>query len=162
MVKPLRLVILDEDMERAKALAVCLSSEGVVAYAAVDPDEVCRLVSLLDHDVLLIDVDRLIRIPNYPLQAFRQIKPDLKIVGISRGRRGDTGLLLELLGLDAYIHEPLTPEALIISLPEVADRYLMVSLGKTTNPDSATSRRQELQSDCVGLAQVQRASPARL
>ena len=127
MAQPLRLVILDEDMEVAKSMAASLSTDGVVVYAASDLDEAHQLISLLQHDVLLVDVEKLICTPNYPLQTFRQAKPDLKIVGISRSRRGDTGLLLDMLGLDGYMHEPVTPEALIISLPEIADRYLMVS-----------------------------------
>ena len=127
MAQPLRLVILDEDMEVAKSMAASLSTDGVVVYATSDLDEAHQLISLLQHDVLLVDVEKLICTPNYPLQTLRQAKPDLKIVGISRGQRGDTGLLLDMLGLDGYMHGPVTPEALIISLPEIADRYLMVS-----------------------------------
>jgi CheY-like chemotaxis protein len=127
MAQPLRLVILDEDMEVAKSMAASLSTDGVVVYATSDLDEAHQLISLLQHEVLLVDVEKLICTPNYPLQTFRQAKPDLKIVGISRSRRGDTGLLMDMLGLDAHVREPVTPEALIISLPEIADRYLMVS-----------------------------------
>jgi hypothetical protein len=127
MAQPLRLVILDEDMGKAQDLAACLGSDGVVAYATTDPNQACQLISLLQHDVLLIGVEKLICTPNYPLQTFREANPGLRIVGISRSQRGDTGLLLDLLGLDAYMREPVTPEALIISLPEIADRYLMVS-----------------------------------
>jgi len=127
MAQPLRLVIFDEDLEAAKSVVASLSTDGVVVYAASDLDEAHQLISLLQHDVLLVDVEKLICTPNYPLQTLRQAKPDLKIVGISRGQRGDTGLLLDMLGLDGYMHGPVTPEALIISLPEIADRYLMVS-----------------------------------
>ena len=127
MPQPLRLVILDESMESAKTLAASLSTDGVVAYATTRADEACHLISLLQHDVLLVDVQKLICTPDYPLQTFRQAKPGLKIVGISRGQRGDTCLLLDLLGLDGYMREPVTPEALIISLPEIANRYLMQS-----------------------------------
>jgi DNA-binding response OmpR family regulator len=127
MAQPLRLVILDEDMEIAKSMAASLSTDGVVVYATSDLDEAHQLISLLQHEVLLVDVEKLICTPNYPLQTFRQAKPDLKIVGIARSRRGDTGLLMDMLGLDAQVREPVTPEALIISLPEIADRYLMVS-----------------------------------
>jgi len=124
MTKPLRLVVLNENAEAAKRLADSLSAEGVVVYCATDPDEAHHLISLLHHDVLLVDVETLICTPHYPLPQFRQANPQIKIVGISRGRRGDTGLLLELLDLDAYVREPVTPEALIVSLPEIASRYL--------------------------------------
>jgi two-component SAPR family response regulator len=129
MTKPLRLVILDDDVEAAKRLAASISTDGVVVYSTDDPDETRQLISLLQHEIVLIDVDKLIRTPAYPLEAFREANPDIKIVGISRGKRGDTGLLLQLLDMDAYIREPVTPEALIISLPEIADRYLMESVG---------------------------------
>ncbi|MEJ2557169.1 MAG: hypothetical protein P8186_13255 [Anaerolineae bacterium] len=129
MTKPLRLVVLNEDAETARRLADSLSTDNVVVYRVADPDEACQLISLLQHDVLLIDIEKLICTPIYPLQAFRQAKPDLKIVGISGNQRGDTGLLMDLLGLDAYVRHPVTPEALIISLPEIADRYLMAPLG---------------------------------
>ena len=120
MTRPLRLLILSNDAEAATKLAATLGTESVVVYSTTDPDEACQLISLLQHDVLLIDIEKLVRTPIYPLQAFRQARPDLKIVGISRGQRGDTGLLLDLLGLDAYIREPATPESLIISLPEMS------------------------------------------
>jgi len=133
MTRPLRLLILDDNLEAAKQLAASLGTDGVVVYYCQDPDEACQLISLLQHDIMLIDVEKLICTPAYPLEAFREAKPDIKIVGISSGKRGDTGLLLQLLGLDAYIHEPVTPEALIISLPEIADRYLMESARETSS-----------------------------
>jgi hypothetical protein len=114
-------------MEAAKSLAACLGADGVVVYATSDLDEAHHLISLLQHDVLLVTVEKLICTPNYPLETFRQAKPDLKIVGISRGQRGDTSLLVDMLGLDAHVRVPVTPEALIVSLPEIADRYLMAS-----------------------------------
>jgi len=115
-------------MEVAKRLAASISTDGVVVYSTDNPDEACQLISLLQHEILLIDVEKLICTPAYPLEAFREAKPDIKIVGLSRGKRGDTGLLTQLMGLDAYIREPVTPEALIISFPEIADRYLMGSV----------------------------------
>jgi hypothetical protein len=77
------------------------------------------------------------------LESFREANPDIKIVGISRAKRGDTGLLLQLLDLDAYIHEPLTPEALIISLPEIADRYSMQSVENTSRQSPDDRHRQK-------------------
>ena len=136
MTRPLRLLILSNDAEAATKLVASLGTESVVVYSTTDPDEACQLISLLQHDVMLIDIDKLIGTPLYSLQAFRQEKSDIKIVGISRGQRGDTGLLAGLLDLDAQIREPVTPEGLIISLPEIADRYLMVSVGDTPDQDS--------------------------
>jgi len=114
MANPLRLLILNDNAEVAERLADNLGTDSVVAYATSDSDEACQLISLLQHDVLLLDIEKLIRTPVNPLGAFRQAKPDLKIVGISRGQRGDTGLLVGLLDLDANIREPVTPEILII------------------------------------------------
>jgi CheY-like chemotaxis protein len=144
MTKPLRLVVLNEDAETARRLADSLSTDGVVVYRVADPDEACQLISLLQHDVLLIDIEKLICTPIYPLQSFRQAKPDLKIVGISSNQREDTGLLMDLLGLDAYVRHPVTPEALIISLPEIADRYLMAPLGNNPDHDRDDHDRQKL------------------
>jgi CheY-like chemotaxis protein len=144
MTKPLRLVVLNEDAEAAKRLADSLSTDGVVVYRVADPDEACQLISLLQHDVLLIDIEKLICTPVYPLQAFRQARPDLKIVGISSDQRGDAGLLMELLGLDAYVCHPVTPEALIISLPEIAEHYLMAPIGKKPDQDRDDHNRQKL------------------
>ncbi len=146
MTKPLRLVILNDDMEAAKRLAASISTNGVVVYSTDDPDEACQLISLLQHEVVLIDVEKLICTPAYPLEAFREANPDIKIVGVSRSKRGDTGLLLQLLDLDAYIHEPVTPEALIISLPEIADRYLMQAIGETSyqSPDDQDRQKRRL------------------
>ena len=141
MTRPLRLLILDHDVEAAKRLADTISTDDVVVYSTDDPDEALELISLLQHDILLIDVEKLICTPAYPLEAFREVNPDLRIVGISKGRRGDTGLLLQLLDLDAYVREPLTPEGLIISLPEISDRYLMQSAGDTTNRQHDVHRR---------------------
>lgn len=145
MARPLRLVILHDDAEAANRIAASLSTDDVVVYSTTDPDEACQLVSLLRHDVLLIDIEKLIGTPVYPLQAFRQANPNLKIVGISSGQRKDTGLLLGLLDLDAHMREPVTPEALIISLPEIADRYLMVSLRNTPETGLDDRRSQEWQ-----------------
>jgi DNA-binding response OmpR family regulator len=125
MAQPLRLVILDDDAPTAQRLTEALSAGDVVIYAASAPDEALKLIELMQHDILLVDVEKLVRMPVYPLEKFRHARPGLKVVGISRDRCGDTGLLLELLGLDAYLREPLTPEALIISLPAIASRYLM-------------------------------------
>jgi len=144
MTKPLRLVILNNDMEAAKRLAASISTDGVVVYSTDDPEEACQLISLLQHEVVLIDVEKLICTPTYPLESFREANPDIKIVGISRGKRGDTGLLLQLLDLDAYIREPVTPEVLIISLPEIADRYLMQeAVGETSYRDPDDRHRQK-------------------
>jgi CheY-like chemotaxis protein len=143
MTRPLRLVILNDDVEAAKRLAASISTDGVVVYSTDDPDEACQLISLLQHEIMLIDVEKLICTPAYPLEAFREAKPDIKIVGISRGKRGDTGLLLQLLGLDAYIREPVTPESLIISLPEIAARYLMVSVGDISRDGCDNQHRQK-------------------
>jgi len=143
MTKPLRLVILNDDVEAAKRLAASISTDGVVVYSTDDPDEACQLISLLQHEVVLIDVEKLICTPAYPLESFREANPDIKIVGISRGKRGDTGLLLQLLDLDAYIREPVTPEALIISLPEIADRYLMHPVGDISRQDPDNQQRQK-------------------
>jgi len=142
MTKPLRLVILNDSVEAAKRLAASISTDGVVVYSTDDPDEACQLISLLQHEVMLIDVEKLICTPAYPLESFREANPDIRIVGISRAKRGDTGLLLQLLDLDAYIHEPLTPEALIISLPEIADRYLMQSVEDMSRPGHGDQDRQ--------------------
>jgi CheY-like chemotaxis protein len=125
MEKPLRLLILNDDPEVIKRLTASLTTQGVVVYSAADPKQACQLISLLQHDILLIDVEKLVCTPIYPVQEFRQAKPDLKIVGVSQDQAGDTGLLLELLGLDAYLREPVTPESLITSLPGIADRYLV-------------------------------------
>lgn len=133
MTRPLRLLILKDDLEAAKRLAASLSTDAVVVYCTADLDEACHLISLLQHEILLIDVEKLICTPAYPLETFRDVKPDLKIVGISNGKRGDTGLLLQLLGLDAYVREPVTPEALIVSLPEIADRYLLESVAGSSD-----------------------------
>jgi two-component SAPR family response regulator len=144
MTKPLRLVVLNEDAEAAKRLADSLSTDDVVVYRIADPDEACQLISLLQHDILLIDIEKLICTPVYPLQAFREAKPDLKIVGISSSQHGDTGLLMELLGLDAYVRHPVTPEALITSLPEIADHYLMAPLKNKPDHDRDDHNRQKL------------------
>lgn len=143
MTQPLRLVVFDNNIETAKRSAASLSTDGVVVYCMADPEEACQLISLLQHDVLLIDIEKLIRTPIYPLQAFRQAKPDLKIVGISCGQRQDTELLMELLGLDAYIPQPVTPEALIDSLPEIADRYSAPSLENTSGNGRDAATRQK-------------------
>ena len=143
MTRPLRLVILNDNVEAAKRLAASISTDGVVVYSTDDPDEVCQLISLLQHEVVLIDVEKLICTPAYPLESFREANPGIKIVGISRAKRGDTGLLLQLLDLDAYIHEPLTPEALIISLPEIADRYLMQPVEDTSRQGHDDHNRQK-------------------
>src|SRR3972149_6146715 len=111
MAKPLRLLILDDDSEVAERLSLSLGGDGIVVYATSDPDEACHLISLLQHDILLIDIEKLVCTPLYPLQEFRQVNPALKIVGISDSRRGDTGPLLDLLGLDAYLWEPVSPES---------------------------------------------------
>lgn len=144
MTRPLRLVILNDDVEATKRLAASISTDGVVVYSTDDSDEACQLISLLQHEVMLIDVEKLICTPAYPLESFREANPDIKIVGISRAKRGDTGLLLQLLDLDAYIHEPLTPEALIVSLPEIADRYLTQSVENTSlqSPDDDQHRQK--------------------
>ena len=147
MTKPLRFLILDHDVETAKNVADSIGTESVVVYSTDDPDEARELISLLQHDVLLIDVEKLICTPAYPLEAFRDMNPDLKIVGISKGKRGDTGLLLQLLGLDAYVREPLTPEALIISLPEIADRYLMEPFENMPRPRRNDRRRRKSRPD---------------
>jgi CheY-like chemotaxis protein len=125
MEKPLRLLILDGDPEVAKQLTDCLSMPGLVIYSASDSQQACQLLSLLQHDILLIDVEKLVCTPIYPLQEFRQARPDLKIVGVSQDQPEDTSLLLELLGLDAYLREPVTPASLITSFPGIADRCLM-------------------------------------
>ena len=101
------------------------------------------MVWSFQHDILLIDVEKLICTPAYPLEAFREANPDLKIVGISNGKRGDTGLLLQLLGLDAYIREPVTPEALIVSVPEIAERYFMEWSGDTHSHRSGRQVEKE-------------------
>ena len=149
MTRPLRLLILGNDAEAATKLAASLGAESVVVYSTTDPEEACQLISLLQHDVLLIDIDKLIGTPLYSLQAFRQEKPDIKIVGISRGQRGDTGLLAGLLDLDAQMREPVTPEGLIISLPEIADRYLMLSGADTPDRDPNQPGRQKWQLDSL-------------
>jgi DNA-binding NtrC family response regulator len=149
MTRSLRLLILSNDAEAATKLAATLGTDGVVVYSTAEPDEACQLISLLQHDVLLIDIDKLIGTPVYPLQAFRQEKSDIKIVGISRGQRGDTGLLVGLLDLDAHMREPVTPEGLIISLPEIADRYLMVSVGDTPDQDPDQPDRRKWQPDTL-------------
>lgn len=134
MAKPIRLVILNDDQEAVERLTASLSGDGMVVYSTADPDEACHLISLLQHDILLIDVEVLISTPVYPLQNFREAKPDLKILGISRrGQLKDSGLLRELLSLDAYVREPVTPEKLITALPEIANRYLMVKSGGASN-----------------------------
>ncbi len=157
MTRPLRLVILNDDVEAAKRLAASISTDGVVVYSTDDADEACQLISLLQHEIVLIDVEKLICTPAYPLEAFREANPDIKIVGVSRGKRGDTGLLLQLLGLDAYIREPVTPEALITSLPEIADRYLMQSVGDMSHqaPDD-----EHLQKSPLNLFATTRRSPS--
>ena len=159
MTRPLRLLILDSDIEAAKRLAASLSTDGVVVYSIDDPDEACQLISLLEHDILLIDVEKLICTPVYPLEEFREVKPDLKIVGISRSKRGDTGLLMQLLGLDAYIREPVTPEALIISLPEIANHYLMELVENASSSNQGDHPRQEQRLDVFPFASA-RGSPS--
>ena len=149
MTKPLRLLILSNGAEAATKLAASLGTESVVVYSTTDHDEACQLISLLQHDVLLIEIDKLIGTPLYSLEAFRQEKSDIKIVGISRGQRGDTGLLAGLLDLDAHMREPVTPEGLIISLPEIADRYLMVSVEDTPDHDTKQPGRQKWQLDTL-------------
>jgi DNA-binding NarL/FixJ family response regulator len=160
MIRPLRLVILNADMEAAKRLAASISTDGVVVYATDDPDEACQLIALLQHEIMLIDVDKLICTPAYPLEAFREAKPDIKIVGISRGRRGDAGLLTQLMGLDAYIREPVTPESLITSLPEIADRYLMGSVEDLSRDDGDNHHRQTWPTDPAPFPKNTRRSPS--
>ena len=60
MTRPLRFLILDHNVETAKRLADSISTDGVVVYSTDDPDEARELISLLQHDILLIDVDKLI------------------------------------------------------------------------------------------------------
>lgn len=159
MTHSLRLLILDEDANKVKQLAASLSSDGVVAYSTTDPDEACQLISLLQHDVMLIGVEKLIRMPVYPLQAFRQARPDLRIVGISRGRPGDTGLLLDMLDLDAYLREPVTPEALIIALPDIADRYLMVTVRSQLQSSRDNNSRQKWSRNLLPFVGRRHSSP---
>ena len=156
MTRPLRFLILDYNVETAKRLADSISTDGVVVYSTDDPDEARELISLLQHDILLIDVDKLICTPAYPLEAFREVNPDLKIVGISNGRRGDTGLLLQLLDLDAYVREPLTPEGLIISLPEISDRYLMQSAKNISDRQNDVHRRGKSRLDLLPFVNPRR------
>jgi DNA-binding response OmpR family regulator len=159
MTRSLRLLILDEDANKVKQFAASLSADGVVVYSTTDPDEACQLISLLQHDVMLIGVEKLIGTPVYPLQAFRQAKPDLRIVGISCGQRGDTGLLLDMLDLDAYVREPMTPEALIIALPDIADRYLMVTAKNQPQPSPNNSIRQKWPRNLLPFVGGQQTSP---
>lgn len=123
MEKPLRLLILDDDPEVIKHLTASLTMQGVVVYSATDAKEACQLIALLHHDILLIGVEKLVCTPIYPVQELRQTQPDLKIVGVAQDRAEGTGLLLDLLGLDAYLNEPVTPESLSMSLPGIAERY---------------------------------------
>jgi CheY-like chemotaxis protein len=125
MEKPLRLLILDDDPEVIKHLTASLTLPGVVVYSATDATEAGQLMALLHHDILLIGVEKLVCTPIYPLQEFRQTQPDLKIVGVSQRRAEDSGLLLDLLGLDAYLNEPVTPESLSMFLPSIAERCQM-------------------------------------
>jgi DNA-binding response OmpR family regulator len=140
MIKSLRLVILGDDAAVAKRLAASLSTNGMVVYSAADPDEVYELISLLQHDILLIDIEKLICIPVYPLPEFRKANPDLKIVGISRDRRGDGGLVPELLGLDAYVCGPVTWKALVTCLPDMLDLYPKVMSKGIPGHDRDTGR----------------------
>ncbi len=156
MTRPLRLVILNDDMEVAKRLAASISTDGVVVYSTDNLDEACQLISLLQHEIMLIDVEKLICTPAYPLEAFREAKPDIKIVGLSRGKRGDAGLLTRLMGLDAYIREPVTPEALIISFPEIADRYLMGSVADSPHADGEKKHSQKWPSGPASLTSTRR------
>jgi DNA-binding response OmpR family regulator len=143
MTRPLRLVIFDKNAEMVKRIADSLSTDGVVSYCTTDPDEARHLISLLQHDVLLVGVDTLISIPFYPLLEFRQANPNLKIVGISHGQRRDTTVLPRLLKLDAYVCDPVTPEALIVSLPEIADRYLASPTTNTADRNRNGDSRQK-------------------
>ena len=158
MTRPLRFLILDHNVETAKRLADSISTDGVVVYSTDDPDEARELISLLQHDVLLIDVEKLICTQAYPLEAFREVNPNLRIVGISKGRRGDTGLLRQLLELDAYVREPLTPEGLIISLPEISDRYVMQSAGNISDRQRDVHRRDKSRLGPLPFANPRRTS----
>jgi chemotaxis response regulator CheB len=140
MIKPLRIVILGADKTAAERLATSLSANGMVAYSAADPDEVYELISLLQHDILLIDIEKLICTPIYPLPQFRKAKSDLKIVGISRDRSGDGDLLLELLGLHAYVCGPVTWKTLVTSWPDMLDLCPMVMSKDTPGHDRDTDR----------------------
>jgi DNA-binding NarL/FixJ family response regulator len=143
-------------MEVAKQLAASVSTDGVVVYSTDNPEEACQLISLLQHEIMLIDVEKLICTPAYPIAAFREAKPDIKIVGLSRGRRGDTGLLTQLMGLDAYIREPVTPEALIISFPEIADRYLVGAVADSPHDDGENNHSQNWPSGPTSLTKTRR------
>jgi DNA-binding NarL/FixJ family response regulator len=156
MTRPLRLVILNDDIEVAKRLAASISTDGVVVYSTDNSDEACQLISLLQHEIMLIDVERLISTPAYPLEAFREAKPDIKIVGLSRGKRGDTGLLTQLMGLDAYIREPVTPEALITSFPEIADRYRMGSVADSSHDGGENNHSQKWPSGPASFTNTRR------
>jgi DNA-binding NarL/FixJ family response regulator len=149
-------VILNNDMEVAQRLAASISADGVVVYVTDNPDEACHLISLLQHEILLIDVEKLVCTPGYPLEAFRAAKPDIKIVGLSRGSRGDTGLLTQLMGLDAYIREPVTPEGLITAFPEIADRYLMRSVAESSFDDDENNHAQKWPSGTTPITDTRR------
>ena len=151
MTRPLRLLILSNDAEAATELSASLGTDGVVVYSTTDPDEACQLISLLQHDVLLIEIDKLIGIPVYTLQAFRQEKSDIKIVGISRGQRGDTGLLLglgiaRLIGSLFYGVSPVDPISIAATITLLGLAALLASYipaRRAAKIDPMEARRDE-------------------
>ena len=79
-----------------------------------------------DWDVMLIDLDGLNSFMRSLLPAFCSKFPHLPLVGISRRSVGHVNALKTSLGfeLDAYLFELPRPEELIVSFPQVAQKYL--------------------------------------
>ena len=104
--KKIRVLVVDDNIDAADALAMILNLNGHVTHCAYEPETALKSLAEFKPDVILLDIG-LPRMDGY--EVARRIRADntsVRLVALTGYGRADSGHV-QAAGFDAYLLKPL-------------------------------------------------------
>ena len=121
MVRPVRILVVDDEVQIAQLLTGLLEAEGYKVQSANDGEEAIERLRDEEFDLLLTDL-RMPRMGGMELiEAAREIQPDLDSLIMTAFASTDTAVTALRGGVSDYLRKPFAMDRLIASVHRLLD-----------------------------------------
>jgi len=148
--KPLSILVADDEEEIADLIAIHLEKEGYRVTKASDGEEAVRVVETQDIDLLILDI-MMPKMDGYEVTRRIRDQHNMPIIFLSAKTSDFDKVQGLVIGADDYMTKPFTPIELVARVNAQLRRFL-----KLNQPKAATERKASVESGGLVISHDQR------
>ncbi len=120
--KPVRVLVVDDEKDFATAIVERLSTRGFLASAVFDGPQALEAVKETQYDAIVLDLQMPGMDGLQTLQAIRQIEPDMQVIVLTGHGTVAAGIGGMQLGAADFLQKPVAIETLCSAIEAAAER----------------------------------------